>query len=57
MAGQFAKPRSAPKEEINGIELDSYKGDIINGMDFDEASRVPDPDKNDTSLHASSCNT
>jgi 3-deoxy-7-phosphoheptulonate synthase len=45
MAGQFAKPRSSPKEEINGIELDSYKGDIINGMNFDEASRVPDPER------------
>ena len=45
MAGQFAKPRSAPKEEIDGVELDSYKGDIINGMDFDEASRVPDPNR------------
>ena len=45
MAGQFAKPRSAPKEEIDGVELDSYKGDIINGMDFDESSRVPDPNR------------
>ena len=45
MAGQFAKPRSSPKEEINGIELDSYKGDIINGMDFDEESRIPDPER------------
>ena len=43
MAGQFAKPRSAPKEEVDGVELDSYKGDIINGMDFNEESRVPDP--------------
>ena len=45
MAGQFAKPRSAPKEEIDGVELDSYKGDIINGMDFDESSSVPDPNR------------
>ena len=45
MAGQFAKPRSAPKEEIDGVELDSYKGDIINDMDFTEDARVPDPDR------------
>ena len=45
MAGQFAKPRSSPKEEIDGIELDSYKGDIINDMDFTESSRVPDPQR------------
>ena len=45
MAGQFAKPRSAPKEEIDGIELDSYKGDIINDMAFTEEARVPDPNR------------
>ncbi len=43
IAGQFAKPRSAPTETINGKELPSYRGDIINGIDFDEASRLPDP--------------
>lgn len=43
MAGQFAKPRSAPNEVINGVELPSYRGDIINGIDFTEAERVPDP--------------
>ena len=45
MAGQFAKPRSSPKEEIDGVELDSYKGDIINDMEFKESSRVPDPQR------------
>ena len=45
MAGQFAKPRSAPKEEIDGIELESYKGDIINDMEFTKDSRVPDPER------------
>src|ERR671921_2713531 len=34
MAGQFAKPRSAPTEMQDGIELPSYRGDIINGMEF-----------------------
>lgn len=43
VAGQFAKPRSADFEEINGISLPSYRGDIINGASFDEAARTPDP--------------
>ncbi|MCD7468157.1 deoxyhypusine synthase [Datura stramonium] len=41
--GQFAKPRSDPFEEINGVKLPSYKGDNINGDAFDEKSRIPDP--------------
>ncbi len=45
MAGQFAKPRSAPTEIQGGIELPSYRGDIINELDFNEASRNPDPAK------------
>jgi 3-deoxy-7-phosphoheptulonate synthase len=43
MAGQFAKPRSDPYEERDGVKLPSYKGDNINGDTFDEKSRVPDP--------------
>ena len=43
MAGQFAKPRSAPTEMVGGIELPSYRGDIINGFDPTEAARLPDP--------------
>ncbi|MDY0885748.1 class II 3-deoxy-7-phosphoheptulonate synthase [Dongia soli] len=45
MAGQFAKPRSAPTETINGVELPSYRGDIINGIDFTTEARVPDPER------------
>ena len=45
LAGQFAKPRSSSVEEIGGVTLPSYRGDIVNGMDFDEASRVPDPER------------
>ena len=45
VAGQFAKPRSAPTETIGGVELPSYRGDIINGFDFTEAARVPDPQR------------
>ena len=43
VAGQFAKPRSSDYEEINGVKLPSYRGDIINGFEFNEAARVPDP--------------
>ena len=43
MAGQFAKPRSAGTEVIGGVELPSYRGDIINGFDFTPDARVPDP--------------
>src|SRR3546814_3679154 len=45
MAGQFAKPRSAPTEVIDGVELPSYRGDIINGIDFPKESREPDPER------------
>jgi len=48
MAGQFAKPRSADSETIAGVSLPSYRGDIINGPDFDAASRVPDPVRMET---------
>ncbi len=43
MAGQFAKPRSAPTEVMGGQELPSYRGDIVNGFDFTAEARVPDP--------------
>jgi 3-deoxy-7-phosphoheptulonate synthase len=45
IAGQFAKPRSADTETINGVTLESYKGDIINGPEFTPAARVPDPER------------
>jgi 3-deoxy-7-phosphoheptulonate synthase len=43
MAGQFAKPRSAPTEMIDGVEYPSYRGDIINGFDATPEARIPDP--------------
>ena len=43
LAGQFAKPRSAPTEVINGIELPSYRGDMVNAMGFTDEERTPDP--------------
>ncbi len=45
MAGQFAKPRSASDETIDGVTLPSYRGDNINGMDFTKEARVPDPQR------------
>jgi len=45
VAGQFAKPRSSDFEEINGISLPSYRGDIVNDIDFNEKSRNPKPKK------------
>src|SRR6195256_5468979 len=43
IAGQFAKPRSAPSETIDGVELPSYRGDIVNDLAFDAGLREPDP--------------
>ena len=43
IAGQFAKPRSSDIEVLNGVELPSYRGDMINDMEFNKASREPDP--------------
>jgi 3-deoxy-7-phosphoheptulonate synthase len=45
LAGQFAKPRTADSETQNGTTLPSYRGDIINAMEFDAAARVPDPER------------
>ena len=45
MAGQFAKPRSAETETMDGVELPSYRGDIINGIEFDATARAPDPER------------
>ncbi|MBI5319044.1 class II 3-deoxy-7-phosphoheptulonate synthase [Bradyrhizobium sp.] len=45
IAGQFAKPRSSPTEKIDGKELPSYRGDIINDIAFTETARTPDPQR------------
>jgi 3-deoxy-7-phosphoheptulonate synthase len=44
-AGQYAKPRSSDMETRDGVTLPSYRGDLVNAFDFDEASRIPDPDR------------
>src|SRR5690242_2292326 len=45
IAGQFAKPRSNPTEKRDGVELPVYRGDIVNGMEFTAAARMPDPQR------------
>ncbi|MEM8987731.1 MAG: 3-deoxy-7-phosphoheptulonate synthase class II [Pseudomonadota bacterium] len=45
MAGQFAKPRSSPLEKKGDVELPSYRGDNINGMEFTAEARMPDPQR------------
>ena len=45
MAGQFAKPRTAPTETIDGVEYKSYRGDIINDSALDHEARIPDPNR------------
>jgi 3-deoxy-7-phosphoheptulonate synthase len=44
-AGQYAKPRSADTETRDGVTLPSYRGDLINGPDFDPKERLPDPER------------
>lgn len=43
LGGQFAKPRSSDTETIDGVTLDAYRGDIINGVEFTSKARIPDP--------------
>ena len=45
LAGQFAKPRSAPTETQGGVTLDSYRGDMVNAMPFTPEDRTPDPER------------
>lgn len=45
MAGQFAKPRSNDEETRDGVTLPAYRGDIVNGYDFTEESRTPNPSR------------
>mgnify|MGYP000659196304 FL=1 len=45
MAGQFAKPRSNDTETRNGVTLPAYRGDAVNGLEFTEESRTPDPQR------------
>ncbi|AOY56180.1 MAG: hypothetical protein RI933_513 [Actinomycetota bacterium] len=53
MAGQFAKPRSSDTETRDGVTLPAYRGDIVNGYDFNEANRIADPDRILQAYHTS----
>jgi len=53
MAGQFAKPRSSDMETQGDIELPSYRGDIINGLEFTKEARIPDPNRMLKAYHQS----
>ena len=44
LAGQYAKPRSSDFETRDGVTLPSYRGDLVNSIDFTEAARIPDPE-------------
>jgi 3-deoxy-7-phosphoheptulonate synthase len=45
IAGQYSKPRSKPTETRDGVTLPTYRGDSVNGFEFTETSRVPDPER------------
>ena len=54
LAGQFAKPRTTGMETVDGLELPIYRGDIINGMEFSESARTPDPERMLKAYHQAS---
>jgi 3-deoxy-7-phosphoheptulonate synthase len=54
IAGQYFKPRSGETETVNGVTLPVYRGDAVNGVDFSEESRTPDPWRMVRAYHASS---
>lgn len=45
MAGQYAKPRSSDTEMVNGVELPSYRGDMVNDVNPTPEARRPDPQR------------
>ncbi|MFP4512645.1 MAG: class II 3-deoxy-7-phosphoheptulonate synthase [Acidimicrobiales bacterium] len=53
IAGQFAKPRSSPTETVDGVELPSFRGHLVNDPGFTEASRLPDPERLLAAYHQS----
>jgi 3-deoxy-7-phosphoheptulonate synthase len=54
IAGQFAKPRSAPLESLNGSELPAFRGHMVNDIAFTAAARTPDPERLLAAYHQSS---
>ncbi len=55
-AGQYAKPRSSDVETRDGVTLPSYRGDLVNSVEFIAEGRVPDP-RRLIQAHASSAMT
>jgi 3-deoxy-7-phosphoheptulonate synthase len=53
IAGQFAKPRSSPTELVDGRDLPSFRGHVINDDAPTEAARTPDPTRMLTAYHQS----
>jgi 3-deoxy-7-phosphoheptulonate synthase len=53
IAGQYSKPRSKSTETRDGVTLPTYRGDSVNGFDFTEAARIPDPERLKRMYHAS----
>ena len=53
IAGQFAKPRSAPLETVDGVDLPSFRGHMVNDISFTAAARVPDPQRLIEAYHQS----
>ncbi len=53
IAGNFAKPRTAPTEKVGNVELMSYRGDNINGIEFTPEARIPDPNRIEMSYRQS----
>ena len=51
IAGQFAKPRSSPTETIDGVELESFRGHMINDIEFNQTARLPNPQRLVTAYH------
>jgi 3-deoxy-7-phosphoheptulonate synthase len=53
IAGQFAKPRSSDTETVDGVELPSFRGHIVNDVGFSESDRVVDPKRLLAAFHQS----
>lgn len=53
IAYQYSKPRSKPTETRDGVTLPTYRGDSVNGFEFTEAARIPDPERLKRMYHAS----
>lgn len=53
IAGQFAKPRSSPTESVDGVELPSFRGHLVNDIGFTAAARTPVPERMLQAYHQS----